>query len=60
MEIEGVTALAPIEHAIVADRLEAGALFLAAAITGGEIYLPQAPAHDGWFSYEIARNGPYY
>lgn len=43
--IEGVSALSPIEHEIIMDRLEAGALLLAAAITGGEIYLPQAPAY---------------
>lgn len=45
IEIEGVATLNPIEHSIVPDRLEAGALLLAAAMTGGEIYLPQAPAH---------------
>ena len=43
--IEGVTSLQPIEHAIIPDRLEAGALLLAAAITGGSIYLPQAQAY---------------
>lgn len=45
IEIKGVSTLKPIEHAIVYDRLEAGALLLAAAITGGEISLPQAPAY---------------
>lgn len=45
IEIEGVSSLQPIEHAIMYDRLEAGALLLAAAITGGEIYLPQAQAN---------------
>ena len=44
IEIEGVTDLAPVEHEILADRLEAGALLLAAAVTGGDVYLPQAPA----------------
>lgn len=44
IEIEGVQELKPIEHAIINDRLEAGALLLSAAITGGEISLPQAPA----------------
>lgn len=43
--IDGVSSLSPIEHEIIMDRLEAGALLLAAAITGGEIYLPQAPAY---------------
>ncbi|KKP29914.1 MAG: UDP-N-acetylglucosamine enolpyruvyl transferase [candidate division TM6 bacterium GW2011_GWF2_30_66] len=44
IEITGVSSLNPVEHNIVFDRLEAGALLLAAAITGGEIYLPDAPA----------------
>ncbi len=43
--IEGVDNLVPVEHAIMMDRLETGALLLAAAATGGEIYLPQAPAY---------------
>ena len=41
--IEGVDELYPIEHTIMYDRLEAGSLVLAAAITGGEITLEQAP-----------------
>ena len=44
--IEGVAALQPIEHAIIPDRLEAGALLLSAAITGGTIILPQAHAYS--------------
>lgn len=42
MVIEGVSKLNAIEHAIIPDRLEAGGLLLAAAITGGEIELPDA------------------
>ena len=42
--IEGVSELKPIEHSIIPDRLEAGALLLAAAITGGHIELPNARA----------------
>lgn len=45
IEIEGVHALQPVEHTILADRLEAGALLIATAATGGFIDLPQAPAH---------------
>ncbi len=45
IEIEGVNQLNPIEHEVMFDRLEAGALLLAAAITGGQIALPQAPAY---------------
>jgi UDP-N-acetylglucosamine 1-carboxyvinyltransferase len=44
IEIEGVGSLGAIEHEIMFDRLEAGSLLLAAAITGGQISLPQADA----------------
>jgi UDP-N-acetylglucosamine 1-carboxyvinyltransferase len=43
IEIRGVSELKPIEHTIMYDRLEAGSLILATAITGGELYLPHAP-----------------
>jgi len=42
--VEGVSVLYPIEHAVMSDRLEAGTLLLAAAVTGGDIFLPQARA----------------
>lgn len=45
IEIEGVNTLSPVEHEIMCDRLEAGSLLLAAAITGGTLALPQAPAY---------------
>lgn len=41
--IEGVPSLEPINHQVMYDRLEAGTILLAAAITGGEISLPMAP-----------------
>lgn len=44
IEVEGVVELLPIEHAIINDRLEAGALLVAAAMTGGKVLIPQAPA----------------
>ncbi len=44
IEIHGVETLNAVEHHIMYDRLEAGSLLLAAAVTGGEIALPQAPA----------------
>lgn len=44
IKIEGVDELQPVEHAVINDRLEAGALLLAAAVTGGTVSLPQAPA----------------
>jgi UDP-N-acetylglucosamine 1-carboxyvinyltransferase len=45
IKVVGVKELKPIQHAVMLDRLEAGALLLAGAITGGYIDLPQAPAH---------------
>jgi len=44
--IEGVHELKAVEHTIIPDRLEAGSLLLAAAITGGQLSLPQARVHD--------------
>lgn len=44
IEIEGVNFLSPVEHEIMCDRLEAGSLILAAAVTAGNIYLPNACA----------------
>ncbi len=44
IEIEGVDQLHAVEHAVINDRLEAGALLTATAITGGSICLPEAPA----------------
>lgn len=43
--ITGVEQLQPVDHAICVDRLEAGSLLITAAITKGEIYLPQANAY---------------
>lgn len=45
IEIEGSALLKPIEHAIVPDRLEAGTLLVAAAVTGGSIAIPDAPGN---------------
>jgi len=44
--VTGVSSLRPIEHTILNDRLEAGSLLLAAAITKGSIELPDVnPEH---------------
>lgn len=45
-KIIGVEKLYPVEYEIMTDRLEAGALLIAAAITGGDITLPNACAQD--------------
>jgi len=44
--IEGVDALKPVDHAILPDRIEAGTLMVAAAITGGNVLVKHAvPEH---------------
>lgn len=45
IEVTGVNQLHSIEHSVIPDRLEAGGLLLSAAMTGGQIYLPNAPAY---------------
>ena len=43
IEIEGVERLRGAEHAVIADRIEAGSLAIAAAITGGDVTIRHAP-----------------
>jgi len=45
IKVTGVKILKPVDYELMYDRLEAGSLLLAGAITGGYISLPQAPAH---------------
>jgi len=40
--ITGVERLYPVDYTIMSDRLEVGSLLLAGAITGGDVYIPQA------------------
>jgi UDP-N-acetylglucosamine 1-carboxyvinyltransferase len=42
MTIEGVDSLKPVDHAILPDRIEAGTLMVAAAITGGNVLVKHA------------------
>ncbi len=44
IEIEGVTALHGSRHRIVSDRIEGGTFLLAAAMTGGHLFLADADA----------------
>lgn len=44
IKITGVKELKPVEYNIMPDRLEAGSLLLASAITGGELYVPDIKA----------------
>jgi UDP-N-acetylglucosamine 1-carboxyvinyltransferase len=46
MTIEGVDNLLPVDHAIITDRIEAGTLLVAAAISGGDVLVKNAvPEH---------------
>ena len=44
--IDGVAELKPVDHRIVADRIEAGTLLAAAFITGGEVLVRRARTQD--------------
>ena len=44
IEIEGVERLHGAEHHVIPDRIEAGSLMAAAAITGGDLTIENAPA----------------
>ncbi len=44
--INGVSVLNPVVHEVIVDRLEAGSLLLATALTGGELVIPNARAFD--------------
>lgn len=43
--IEGNAQLSPFEHTIMADRIEAATFAIATAITGGSVYIPNAPSY---------------
>jgi UDP-N-acetylglucosamine 1-carboxyvinyltransferase len=58
--ITGVSTLNPIDHTIMPDRLEAGSLLLAAAISGGNITIPNAYAyHLDIFLAKLSEMGHY-
>ncbi len=58
IEIEGVDELAPVNHSIMPDRLEAGTLLLAGVATGGAIFLPNAiPSHLDIFLDKLEEMG---
>ncbi len=46
IEIEGVDRLHGAEHRVISDRIEAGSLMIAAAITGGDVVIHDAPLDD--------------
>jgi len=46
IEITGVSSLKPVCHEVIVDRLEAGSILLAGAITGGDVLVTNARAYD--------------
>jgi len=46
IQITGVTSLKPMNHSVIPDRLEAGSLLLAGAVTGGDVFVTNARAYD--------------
>lgn len=46
IEVEGRDELAPFDHAIVADRIEAGTYLVAAAAAGGDVLVENVPVDD--------------
>jgi len=58
IEIEGVDRLHGVEHEVVPDRIEAGSLMVAAAITGGDVMIRNAPlAHLEAVTAKLAEAG---
>ncbi|MBI2345134.1 UDP-N-acetylglucosamine 1-carboxyvinyltransferase [Candidatus Dependentiae bacterium] len=44
IKIKGVQNLKPVDHTVICDRLEAGSLLIAGAITKGDVFIPNANA----------------
>ncbi len=58
MKIEGVETLKPAVHTVVADRIEAGTLLIAGAITGGEVTVEKCvPAHLDALLFKLKEAG---
>ncbi|MBI5536655.1 MAG: UDP-N-acetylglucosamine 1-carboxyvinyltransferase [Deltaproteobacteria bacterium] len=56
--IEGKESLHPFDHAIIADRVEAGTFMVAAAATGGDVLVEHAPVeHLEGFLAKLRRAG---
>jgi UDP-N-acetylglucosamine 1-carboxyvinyltransferase len=56
--IEGVSKLSPAEHKIMPDRIEAGTLMIAGAITGGEVKVINAiPDHVESLTLKLKESG---
>jgi UDP-N-acetylglucosamine 1-carboxyvinyltransferase len=46
IQIEGKSELAPFDHAIISDRIEAGTYLVAAAAVGGNVLVEKVPVED--------------
>lgn len=46
IEVEGVSSLKPAQHRVIADRIEAGTLLIAGAITGGKVKVKNIQPDD--------------
>lgn len=58
IHVEGVDALKPAEHAVIPDRIEAGTLLLAGAITGGEVTVKDChPGHIEALLHKLRESG---
>ena len=58
LEVEGVSSLSGVEHAVIGDRIEAGTFAVAAAATGGEVQIGGFdPAHLGAFNAVLGEMG---
>lgn len=58
IKITGVDRLSPAEHAVIPDRIEAGTLLIAGAITGGEVTVRDCvPEHLDALIYKMRESG---
>lgn len=58
MKIEGVEKLKPASHAVMPDRIEAGTLLIAGAITGGEVTVEKCvPSHLDALLFKLKEAG---
>ena len=58
MRVEGVARLGGAEHTVIPDRIEAGTLLAAGAITGGKVRLTQVePAHMAALTAKLTETG---
>lgn len=58
IHVEGVDTLKPAEHTVIPDRIEAGTLLLAGAITGGEVTVKDChPGHIEALLHKLRESG---